>query len=366
MAHKQNKLLSFDLVTKIRIKDIAAIAQVSVGTVDRVIHNRGEVSMVTREKVRKLLQEYNYTPDIHASTLALKKPIRLAVMMPLVVDEHAFWNLPESGIRRAMEELSPDNLSLVTCYFDQFDRSDFERCRKNFPFDQVQGVLFAPVFKEESLLFLSQCDAWNLPVVLFNSMLDAPSVRSFVGQDAYQSGYVAAKLIQFGLEQDSKLAIVNMSVRTDHYPHIENRERGFRAYFGEQSGPLNHLVTLNLHGAHDRSLKKQLSGAFEEHDLAGLFVTNSRVYKVAEWLSQQVRRKVRLVGYDLLPDSIQHLKAGNIDFLISQKPEEQAFKGLSSLYKLVAFQREPEARQMMPIDIIARENLEHYQPKSHE
>ncbi len=29
---------------KVRIKDIAEIANVSIGTVDRVIHNRGEVS----------------------------------------------------------------------------------------------------------------------------------------------------------------------------------------------------------------------------------------------------------------------------------------------------------------------------------
>ncbi len=34
---------------KVRIKDIAEIANVSIGTVDRVIHKRGEVSQATRE-----------------------------------------------------------------------------------------------------------------------------------------------------------------------------------------------------------------------------------------------------------------------------------------------------------------------------
>jgi len=38
--------------TKIRIKDIATLAGVSEGTVDRVLHNRGEVS----EKVKRLLK----------------------------------------------------------------------------------------------------------------------------------------------------------------------------------------------------------------------------------------------------------------------------------------------------------------------
>jgi LacI family transcriptional regulator len=352
-------------VTKIRIKDIAEIAQVSIGTVDRVIHKRGEVSDSTRERIRRLLEEYNYKPDINASSLALKKPIRLAVVMPGVANEHSFWDLPQSGIRRAMEELAHYNISVDTFYFNQFDRTDFIRCKKEFPFELVQGVLFAPVFQEESVSFLNQCEEWNLPVVLFNSLLDVPSIRSFVGQDAFHSGYVAAKLINYGMEPGRDVAIINMSVRTDHYAHIINREKGFRSYFEERNGRLNRLLTLDLHGADDRILKEQLIEVCSEHDLAGLFVTNSRVYKVAAFLAQQGDVNVRLVGYDLLPESIHYLKLEYIDFLISQKPEEQAFRGLSSLFYLVAFHREPEARQMLPIDIITRENLNYYQPKTH-
>ena len=352
-------------MTKIRIKDIAEIANVSIGTVDRVIHNRGEVSVSTRERIRKLLEEHNYKPDINASSLALKKPIRLAVVMPGVVNEHTFWKLPQSGIRRALEELAHYNISVDTFYFNQFDRNDFIRCKKEFPYNQVQGVLFAPVFHDESVSFLNQCEEVKLPVVLFNSLLDVPSIRSFVGQDAFHSGYVAAKLIYYGMESGRDVAIINMSARTDHYTHIVNREMGFRSYFDEHSDRVNQLFTLDLNGADDCKLKDQLLEACSEHDLAGLFVTNSRVYKVAEFLAQQGSMSVRLVGYDLLPQSINYLKRDYIDFLISQKPEEQAFRGLSSLFYLVAFHREPEARQMLPIDIITRENLSYYQPKFH-
>ncbi len=352
-------------MTKIRIKDIAEIANVSIGTVDRVIHNRGEVSETTHERIRKLLEEHNYKPDINASSLALKKPIRLAVVMPGVVNEHTFWELPHSGIRRALKELAHYNISVDTFYFNQFDRNDFIRCKKEFPYNQVQGVLFAPVFQDESVSFLNQCEEVNLPVVLFNSLLDVPSIRSFVGQDAFHSGYVAAKLINYGMESGRDVAIINMSARTGHYAHIVNRERGFRSYFDEHSDRVDHLLTLDLNGADDGKLKDQLLEACSEHDLAGMFVTNSRVYKVAEFLEQQGSMNVRLVGYDLLPQSINYLKRDYIDFLISQKPEEQAFRGLSSLFYLVAFHREPEARQMLPIDIITRENLSYYQPKFH-
>ena len=44
---------------KIRIKDIAEKTGVSVGTVDRVLHNRPNVSKSVREKVEAVLKNIN-------------------------------------------------------------------------------------------------------------------------------------------------------------------------------------------------------------------------------------------------------------------------------------------------------------------
>ena len=55
------------------IKDIAQMAGVSAGTVDRVLHNRGDVSQKSKEKVQKVLDEINYQPNVFAIGLAAKK-----------------------------------------------------------------------------------------------------------------------------------------------------------------------------------------------------------------------------------------------------------------------------------------------------
>ena len=349
---------------KVRIKDIAEIANVSIGTVDRVIHNRGEVSPATRERIQKLLMEFNYKPDIAARSLALKRNIHLAVLMPRVVKDHTFWELPQKGIRRALNAMDHDQVTLHHFYFDQMNRDEFLRVVKHFPFDTVEGVLFAPVFKEESYAFLAHCDSRDIPVVLFNSFLEAPSVKSYVGQDAYQSGYVAAKLMDFGLKRGGDLAIVNMSARKDHYAHIIDREKGFRAYFSGRPENRIHLASINLNGADNQMMKAELEELCVSRDIAGLFVTNSRVYQVARFLEESGRDGVRLVGYDLLEENIRLMKRGRIDFLLSQKPEEQAFQGLNSLYNLVVFNREPSAKQWIPIDILTSENLDYYQYKA--
>src|SRR5690625_6470580 len=70
--------LSFEkqsaMAGKIKIKDIAQRAGVSVGTVDRVIHNRGKVSQKTQEKVEQAMEELQYLPNVIASNLSLHDP----------------------------------------------------------------------------------------------------------------------------------------------------------------------------------------------------------------------------------------------------------------------------------------------------
>ena len=62
---------------RVTIKDIAAMAGVSIGTVDRVLHNRGEVNQATHERVMSFVDELGYTPNLLAKSLALKKVLPL-------------------------------------------------------------------------------------------------------------------------------------------------------------------------------------------------------------------------------------------------------------------------------------------------
>lgn len=52
------------------IHDIAQKAGVSASTVSRVINNKPGIKESTRKRVQKLLEQYNYTPDIATRGLA--------------------------------------------------------------------------------------------------------------------------------------------------------------------------------------------------------------------------------------------------------------------------------------------------------
>ena len=72
-----------EITSKIRIKDIAERAGVSVGTVDRIIHGRGNVSPISLERVQKVLDEINFTPNHYASALASHSVHQFAAILPM-------------------------------------------------------------------------------------------------------------------------------------------------------------------------------------------------------------------------------------------------------------------------------------------
>ena len=61
----------------ITIKDIAKLANVSDGTVDRVIHNRKGVSPKNAEKVKNILKENNFLLKQIASALQTKNKYKI-------------------------------------------------------------------------------------------------------------------------------------------------------------------------------------------------------------------------------------------------------------------------------------------------
>ena len=65
------------------IKMIAERAGVSIGTVDRVLHDRPYVKVEVRERVLRVMEELDYHPNRMASALATSgTPRKLALVQP--------------------------------------------------------------------------------------------------------------------------------------------------------------------------------------------------------------------------------------------------------------------------------------------
>ena len=307
------------------------------------------------------MKDLDYQPNILARRLASKKVLRFASLIPAVSTETEFWAAPIKGIEMAEAEIKQFGIVIDKYFYDQNDKQSFVKQSKNILKTEVDGILVAPIFIEESLAFSKSCNLKKIPQVFINSDIPNESRLSYIGPDLFQSGHLSAHMVNYLVRKGDKILIVNISKEIDSYHHLSRKEEGFIAYFKDHEKKVRIIKTDITPDTDYLSVSKQLTEVLSNHtDVRAIFVTNSRVFSVAQFLEKTNQEDIFLVGYDFLPQSIEHLKRGTIDFLICQKPQEQAYKGVMALYQNVVLNADIEATQFMPIDIITKENYTSY------
>ena len=185
------------------------MANVSPGTVDRIIHNRGRVSQENVDKVNALIKEYGYVKNVFASNLVLNKKFKFAVLI-LQNEGFAYWEAPLKGIAKAATEFLNYGVK-VDCFFFKYDIKSFNETAAKILELEYDGLVFAPVFYEESISFLNEYKKKNIPIVLIDSDIEEVQGVSFVGQDSFKSGYLAGKLISYGNKVESNVLIFKIT-----------------------------------------------------------------------------------------------------------------------------------------------------------
>lgn len=337
------------------IKEIAKIANVSPGTVDRIIHNRGQVSKVNIEKVNAIIKEHDYTKNIFASNLVLNKKYKFAVLI-LQYEESEYWKAPLIGINKAEEEFTKFGITL-DYFFYKFNIESFNKISKkvlNLDFD---GLVFAPVFHKQSVSFLTEFKKKNIPIVLIDTNIQEIKDIAFIGQDSYKSGYLAGKLISYDIKSESNVLIfkINSEIENITSKTIFNlqKTKGFYNYFNNNPT----LPKFNISEVSIKDIDNNLTTQMFD-GINGIFVLNSRVHIIAKFIKENNLKDIRLVGYDLLEQNIEYLNDGTIDFLINQKPEDQGYLSINYLYKKLVLKENVKETNYTTVEIIVKENFE--------
>lgn len=341
------------------VKEIARRANVSIGTVDRVLNNRTGVSAKTKEKILAIMKELDYQPNVIARRLASKKVLRIASLIPASSKETGYWEAPLNGMKQAMEEIKAFGVAVDYYFFDQNDKKTFTKKGKEILNAGYDGILMAPMFEQEAHTFVEKCEEKQIPYVFINSDLKDSKPVCYIGPDLYKSGYLAAHLTKYLLGAQPSVLIVNISREMDQHHHLLIKEEGFRSYFTNHEMAVN-IVKTDIREPDYTSIKQELKKLFRQHHFDVVFVSNSRVFTVAQYFQENKISGVKLIGYDFLPENIEYLKKHVIDFLICQKPQEQGYRGILSLYQHLVLQSAIEKEQFMPIDIITAENYQYY------
>lgn len=348
---------------KIRIKDIAEMAGVSVGTVDRVIHGRGSVSELALEKVQKVLDEINYVPNHYASALASNKVYKIAAVLPMH-KEDSYWARVEKGLYEGVQRYTDFKLAFKVFSYDQFNEESFEiQCRSILTYDPC-AVIIGPIFNHRIMArFTKKLEAKQIPYSLLDSYWSDLNPVTFYGQDARRSGEFSAKIILMAAAHHRKIALFKLlgEGRVASRQQLE-REEGFREYVKEHS-PETQVIDLNLYAYDKEGMKDSMQKFFTKNkDVLYGIAFNSSIHVIGNFLKDNMKDHphITLLGYDAIDANIQCMRDGFVDFLVGQHPQHQGLNCFRSIFNSCVLRMKQEVLHYVGIELIMPENLDFY------
>lgn len=349
------------MIDKIRIKDIAIEAGVSVGTVDRVLHNRPNVSKSAREKVENVLKEINYQPNMYASALAYNKQYAFYVIMPQH-DSEAYWEEVEEGVEKACSLRRDFHISAEIIYYKLFDKQSYAEALETVLAREPNGVVIVPTDVESTRRYTDELHERNIPFILLDSYIPDLQPLSFYGQDSFRSGAFAARMLMLIVKGDTEIMLMKQTKNGIVASRQQmNREIGFRLYM-QQSHPTVNILEIDLPLDEDRSKYDViLEDFFTQHPNVRQCITMcSKAHIVGDFLSRSNRRNVQIMGYDMVGKNETCLRNGSISFLIAQHAFVQGFHCIDSLFRAVVLKQEIAPTNFMPIELLTKENVDFY------
>ncbi len=342
------------------IKDVAKTADVAVATVDRVMHGRSGVSRKTKEKVLKVISDLGYQPNLMASNLSRKKRFIFGVLLPKTSFRGTnYWDLPVSGIYQAQKDLEQYAISIETFRYDNEDENDIRMQVLKVINSSIDGLILASKFVNEIDILLQDCKEKKRPVIFIDSNIDKTDCLCSIHQPIYESAQLAAQLFSYCIKE-GKILTLHLRAAMDTSRIASLKEQGVIDYL-DQNKPLIKTEKLVLRDLSKKKLDEALKHTLtQQSSVKGIFVVNSKIAPVAEFLEKIGRKDLILIGYDLLEENHKWIEAGIIDFLICQKPERQGYIAIQKLFEHLVLKREVDPEILMQLDIVTKENYKHY------
>ena len=351
---------------RVSIRDIAKRAGVSTGTVDRVLHNRGNVSPKAEQRVLQAMADLNYQRNSIASALAYNRTRKIAVLMPDTNERpDEFWYQPKNGIKWASQIVRDYGFVVDSYYFEENNTAHFTALGDEILAQDYDAVLVASIYYEEASTFFDKCCSYNLPYGQINTYIERkdPQFLFYVGQDSYHSGFLAAKLLNFGLESGSTAMILHLEKSVFNSAHLIEKEKGFEDYFrAENKNAVRPVKSIFYRLSDEKEFRKFIEYQLSAYPkLKGIFVTTSRIHHLVPILEDLNRCDIKLVGFDLTSDNLKYLAADKIDFLINQNPTKQGFLGIQNFMNYFILGKKLPRIQHLSLDIVVKENMHYYQ-----
>lgn len=153
----------------ITLKDIAKRLNMSISTVSKALSNDLSISILTKERVHKQAQEWNYIPNESARHFKLNKSFTIGLIIPNLLDQ--FYVLAINGVE-SIAEKEKYNVILSQTHEDVVNE---EKITNVMIRNRVDGVIVAITKKTVDMSLFQKLVTVGIPVVFIAREPKEPS-----------------------------------------------------------------------------------------------------------------------------------------------------------------------------------------------
>ena len=334
------------------IKEIAEALGISIGTVDRALHDRRGVSLKTKAKVQKIADQLGYKPNLAAQALRLNRRIKIAVVLPKEISH--FFDPLRAGIREAAAASVGMHVEVTFHEYARLGYGDSELLEARLK-EHNDGIIFTPGNPRKLDSIIHRLTEHGTAMFCVSSDAPNSSRIGLVSTHAYTSGALAAELLALKLNRRAHVATITGELSTlDHAEKL----RGFAATLAMIAPHLSLLPAIESHERPKEAYRQTLALVREEVKPQGLYISTANSAPVLKALHEEgLLGKIQIVTTDLFGELVPLIENGQILATLYQRPFTQGKVAFENLMTYLLEEKKASSVVRLAPHIIFRSNL---------
>lgn len=342
------------------IQQIAELAGVSRGTVDRALNSRGRINPDVAARIEQIAHEMGYVPK-HRKKEGIGQNHsfqgkKIGVVTQL--SQSSFMVKVNQGIMDAAERLADQEIEVVLRENTSADEAQQMLSIEELVKLEIDALALMPVDCERVRRKINELsDEKHIPVVTFNTDIVGTRRSCFVGLNNRKSGQTAAGLMGMMTRGKGKVLVITGYFSDNAGSH---RVDGFVEEL-KNSFPDMELVGVQSSFDQAEEVERVIVNSMSLFpDLEGIFLASGGQDGVkAAFEKLNLKKRPYVIIYDLTPKNEKALMEGMVDFLMDQDGYEQGYRALTILSDILRKGRQPQTEHMYTkINIKTRYNLD--------
>lgn len=323
----------------VTLKSIAAVSGVSIGTVDRVLHNRGGVSEETKIQVRKAAADLGYKSNIIGKALVTQRnPLKIGVIIN-AREFNYFAAEVWRGVEAGSEEIESFGVSVIPYPMEEVDEAAQLRLLAQAGEDRVNGLVIKPVNSPAIQRAIDKLVDEGISIITCTSDVVDSKRLCFVGHNHQHEGRMLGSLLSKVVGAEARIAIITGSM---HVLGHKRKTEGFSSALMSRRPDAKILGVFETN--HNIAVAVSIVEALCKDGAVDALCVQSMDKKGLESICKLFPEgeKPLICSFGTGEELSDLIAGGLVDFAIEENPYQQGYSAIRMMFDVLFNQLKPE------------------------